>query len=153
MDILIPPILRTALPECGTKIEPDDGDPLTGLAPTQTPIVALDPPSDAPGEPSPTAALLDLLGRRWALRILWELRDGPCSFNGLRSRCDGMSGSVLSQRLSELRDARLIEPESEGGYRLTEAAASLLTRMRFFDDWASEWSKVWTSASRSRSGR
>lgn len=115
--------------------------------------MALRPAPDDPGAPSPTAALLDLLGRRWALRILWELRDGACSFNELRSRCDGMSGSVLSQRLSELRDARLIEAEPEGGYRLTESAASLLARMRFFDDWASEWSKVWTSASRSRSGR
>lgn len=115
--------------------------------------MALGPPPDEPAAPSPTAALLDLLGRRWALRILWELRDRPCSFNELRARCDGMSGSVLSQRLTELRDAGLIEPEPEGGYRLTDPAASLLSRMRFFDDWASEWSKVWASASRSRSGR
>ena len=25
----------------------------------------------------PVMALLDLLGRRWTLRIVWELRDGP----------------------------------------------------------------------------
>ena len=47
-------------------------------------------------------ALLDLLGRRWALRILWELRLEPASFQVLQRRCDSMSTSVLSQRLSEL---------------------------------------------------
>ena len=50
-------------------------------------------------------ALLDLLGRRWALRVLWELRDGPVPFRALQQRCDGMSSSVLNQRLAELRAA------------------------------------------------
>ena len=53
-------------------------------------------------------ALLDLLGRRWALRILWELRLEPASFQTLQARCDSMSTSVLSQRLAELRDAQLV---------------------------------------------
>ena len=55
-------------------------------------------------------AALDLLGRRWALRVLWELRDGTrSSFRELRERCDQMSTSVLNQRLAELRDAGLVE--------------------------------------------
>ena len=108
---------------------------------------------DDSGASLPTVALLDLLGRRWALRILWELREETLSFNELRERCEAMSGSVLSQRLNELRDASLIEAAPEGGYRLTEHGASLLTRMRFFDDWATEWSKVWTAAFRARSRR
>lgn len=106
------------------------------------------------GSPPPTAALLDLLGRRWALRVLWELREGLLTFNQIKARCPGLSASVLSQRLGELRDAGLIEPGSEGaGYRLTEPGASLLARMSFFDDWASEWSKAWSASFRSRSGR
>ena len=65
-------------------------------------------------------AALDLLGRRWALRVLWELRDGdPLSFRELRDRCDKMSTSVLNQRLAELRDAGLIE-SGKGGYQLTK---------------------------------
>ena len=36
----------------------------------------------------PIMAALDLLGRRWALRVLWELRGGPLSFRELRARCD-----------------------------------------------------------------
>ena len=99
------------------------------------------------GVRTPTVALLELLGRRWALRILWELRDGPLPFGELKQRCDQMSGSVLTQRLHELREARLIEPAPEAGYRLTDPGGSLLAQMRFFDDWASEWAKVWSGAS------
>ncbi len=51
-------------------------------------------------------ALLDLLGRRWALRVVWELRDGPLVFRALQERCAGMSSSVLNQRLRELRAQR-----------------------------------------------
>ena len=50
-------------------------------------------------------AALDLLGRRWALRLLWELRGGPVGARALRERCDGMSSSVLYERLTELRTA------------------------------------------------
>ena len=52
-------------------------------------------------------AAMDLLGRRWALRILWELRHGPLGARALRSRCDGMSSSVLYDRLRELTAAGL----------------------------------------------
>jgi len=48
-------------------------------------------------------ALLDLLGRRWTLRVIWELRDAPLLFRELQARCEGMSSSVLNQRLQELR--------------------------------------------------
>jgi DNA-binding HxlR family transcriptional regulator len=43
----------------------------------------------------PIMAAFDLLGRRWALRILWELRDGPVGFGALQQRCDGLSPTVL----------------------------------------------------------
>ena len=54
-------------------------------------------------------AALDLLGRRWALRVLWELRDGPLGFRALQAACDGMSSSVLRDRLRELSVAALVE--------------------------------------------
>ena len=52
----------------------------------------------------PIMALLDLLGRRWALRLIWELREGPLVFRALQARC-GVSPSVLNTRLAELREA------------------------------------------------
>ena len=70
-------------------------------------------------------ALLDLLGRRWALRILWELRERPLQFRPLQERCEGMSSSVLAARLRELREAGILEAGS-GGYRLTGEGEGLL---------------------------
>ena len=87
-------------------------------------------------------ALLDLLGRRWALRILWELRQQPASFQALQRRCDSMSTSVLSQRLGELRDAQLVEKGQSGEYELTQSGSRLLTRLDGIDEWTQEWARV-----------
>ena len=86
-------------------------------------------------------AALDLLGRRWALRVLWELRDGPLPFGELRERCDGMSTSVLNDRLRELREARLVQA-GEGGYRLTPAGAQLHEALTPLDGWAKRWART-----------
>ena len=87
-------------------------------------------------------ALLDLLGRRWALRILWELRRQPASFQALQRRCDSMSTSVLAQRLGELREAQLVEKDQAGDYALTESGARLLARLDGIDEWTQEWSRA-----------
>lgn len=86
-------------------------------------------------------AALDLLGRRWALRILWELRDGPIGARALRERCDGMSSSVLYQRLGELGEAGLVE-QGDDGYELTELGAEIRTAIAPLDDWAKRWAEV-----------
>ena len=87
----------------------------------------------------PIMAALDLLGRRWALRVLWELRDGrPVSFRELRERCDSMSTSVLNQRLTELREAGVVET-GEGGYRLTRRGRQLHEALAPLDGWAKRW--------------
>jgi DNA-binding HxlR family transcriptional regulator len=83
-------------------------------------------------------ALLDLLGRRWALRILWEIRVQPASFQALQRRCDSMSTSVLSQRLAELRDTRLIDKDQDGNYMLTEHGDHLVSRLDGIDEWTQE---------------
>jgi len=85
-------------------------------------------------------ALLDLLGRRWALRILWELRRGPLTFAELKERCDAMSPSVLNQRINELRETRIVEHE-RGGYRLTPEGKRLLAALAPLDEWAKRWSR------------
>jgi DNA-binding HxlR family transcriptional regulator len=94
--------------------------------------------------------LLDLLGRRWALRILWELRQGSASFQELQRRCDSMSTSVLSQRLTELRDALLIGKDQDGDYVLTEHGSRLLTRLDGIDEWTQEWARTIGGASADR---
>jgi DNA-binding HxlR family transcriptional regulator len=105
-------------------------------------VEADNPSSTVPGSTPSMLALLELLGRRWALRILWELRLEPATFQALQQRCDSMSTSVLSQRLSDLREAQLVEKDREGAYRLTDAGAALLRRLDGMDEWTQEWSRL-----------
>jgi DNA-binding HxlR family transcriptional regulator len=86
-------------------------------------------------------ALLDLLGRRWTLRVLWELRQEAPSFRALQARCQGMSSSVLSQRLTELREAGIAAPADDGGYRLTSEGRALLEALAPIDRWARRWAE------------
>jgi DNA-binding HxlR family transcriptional regulator len=86
-------------------------------------------------------ALLDLLGRRWALRVLWELRDRPGSFRELRERCDDVSPTVLNDRLQELREAGILELRDREGYACTEHGAVLLRALAPLNDWAIAWGR------------
>jgi len=86
-------------------------------------------------------AALDLLGRRWSLRILWELRDGPMGARRLLAACDGLSSSVLYDRLRELQDAALVEQDDDGTYRLTEIGESLREALQPLDGWARGWAR------------
>ena len=89
----------------------------------------------------PVMRLLDLLGRRWALRILWELKAGPLTFRALRDASDGVSPSVLNDRLRELRDAELVELREGEGYELTPAAEELGALLLPLDAWARRWAR------------
>jgi DNA-binding HxlR family transcriptional regulator len=90
-------------------------------------------------------ALLDLLGRRWVLRILWELRDEPAeSFRDLQARCGNISSSVLNERLHELREAGIVKARDPGGYELTEQGRTLLQALGSLDEWAARWQRAGT---------
>ncbi len=80
---------------------------------------------------------LDLLGRRWTLRILWELRDGPLGFRDLQARCDAMSSSVLRTRLVELEDYGLVR--RDGAYALTDDGRGLGAAIDPLTKWATRW--------------
>ena len=86
----------------------------------------------------PIMVLLELLGRRWVLRILWELRDDPLSFRGLQAACDGVSPSVLNQRLSDLRGVDLVALGNDG-YHLTASGRSLFQYFQPLNRWAEDW--------------
>ena len=85
-------------------------------------------------------ALLDLLGRRWALRLIWELREDPLSFREAQARCGGISSSVLNDRLAELRAAGILESGREG-YRLTDEGRELLELYGPLNAWAERWAE------------
>lgn len=87
-------------------------------------------------------AALDLLGRRWALRILWCLRDGSKKTSRtIRAECEISSPNVLSSRLKELREANIVVLESTGGYCLTEEGKALLQAMAPLAEWADDWAR------------
>jgi DNA-binding HxlR family transcriptional regulator len=85
---------------------------------------------------APLLALFDVLGRRWALRIVWELRAGAMTYRELAATVPAMSTSVLTQRLRDLRAAGLVEHERGTGYRLTVQGNDLLSRLTPLRDWA-----------------
>ncbi len=68
--------------------------------------------------------VLDRLGQRWALRVLWELRHGPMTFRALREACDDVSPSSLNQRLRELRALGVVAL-GDDGYGLTPSGVRL----------------------------
>lgn len=84
--------------------------------------------------------LFDVLGKRWTLRILWELRDGPLPFRALRERCDLMSPTSLNQRLKEFRELQLVELREEG-YAMTQQGISLGKQLARLDIWAKQWAE------------
>jgi DNA-binding HxlR family transcriptional regulator len=89
----------------------------------------------------PIMALLDLLGRRWSLRILWELREATLTSRELRAACDEASPTVLQARLSELREAGLIALADGGGYGLTPLGRELQDNFLPLHRFAERWSK------------
>jgi DNA-binding HxlR family transcriptional regulator len=90
-------------------------------------------------------AALDLLGRRWSLRLLWELRDGPVGARELKARCDDMSASVLYQRLGELMDAGLVVQSNSRDYELTSIGKALGKAIEPLDRWSVRWARTWGS--------
>ncbi len=103
----------------------------------------------APGAPvrgsttgRPIMALLDLLGRRWALRVLWELRTGESlTFRELQARCAEVSSSVLNDRLRELREAGIVIAQPGRGYSLTPEGRRLIDDLAPLDAWAKRWAR------------
>lgn len=100
-----------------------------------------------PGQPArgttrgrPVMVLLDLLGRRMTLRVLWELRgDAPLTFRVLQEAAE-TNPSVLNARLAELRAAQLVV-HAGGGYVLTPMGRELLTVLMPLHAWAGRWAK------------
>ena len=98
----------------------------------------------------PVMVLLELLGRRWALRVLWELRRGPLTFRGLQERCDEISPTVLNSRLKELREVCIVESIPGSGYALTPEGVDLLDLAEPVDRWAKKWARRLEESDRGR---
>jgi DNA-binding HxlR family transcriptional regulator len=92
----------------------------------------------------PIMALLDLLGRRWTLRIIWELREQSLTSRALREACDEASPTVLQARLTELREAGFIDLLPAAGYALTDLGRELRATFLPLHHFAERWRKLRT---------
>jgi DNA-binding HxlR family transcriptional regulator len=114
-----------------------DSETTRGLQMTHAPLPGRPVRGSATGRP--LMAALDLLGRRWALRLLWELRDGPVGARALLARSDGISSSVMYERLRELSEAGLVARTITGEYQLTDVGEGLGRAIAPLDAWAKKW--------------
>ena len=83
-------------------------------------------------------AVFDLLGRHWAMGIVWNLSRGPETFRGLQDRCESISPSILNTRLKELTEARLVRRTLDG-YELTDLGRRLYDLLAPFGAWSLDW--------------
>lgn len=86
------------------------------------------------------ADLIDLLGTKWVMRILWELREQALTFRALQAACGGLSPSVLNNRLKMLETSRLVERQ-QSGYGLTDQGRSLMEVQKPLARWAQHWQR------------
>lgn len=100
-----------------------------------------------PGKPvrgsrsgAPIMALLDLLGRSWAMGIVWNLRKGALNFRELQARCESVSPTTLNRRIKELREAQIVEL-TDDGYKLTRSGKRLYEAMQPLSYWATGWAQ------------
>jgi len=85
-------------------------------------------------------ALFDLLGRSWAMGIIWKLREGACTFRELQERCESVSPTTLNVRLKELKSAGFVERTLEG-YDLTKSGEELFGLLKPIGEFAKGWAK------------
>jgi DNA-binding HxlR family transcriptional regulator len=98
-------------------------------------------------------ALMDLLGRRWTLRVIWELRAGRLTFRALQEACGGVSPTVLNERLRELRESGLVDSAGALGYGLTALGRELIEQFLPLVDWSTRWAAVTRARGSPRSSR
>ena len=83
--------------------------------------------------------LLGLLESRYAIRVLWALRDGHAqTFRLLQDSVGGITPNTLNTRIKELREAGLVSHGSDG-YVLTISGAELLKRLSDLPAFAAKW--------------
>lgn len=98
-----------------------------------------------PGKPvrgsksgNPLMALYDLLGRTWAMGVIWQLKDGPYTFRKLQERCESISSSILNKRIKDLIEAGIMERTLDG-YLLTNRGEELRKMLLPFANWSIDW--------------
>ena len=98
-------------------------------------------------ENAAVSLLLELLESRYALRVLWALKDGhPQTFRLLQDSIGNITPNTLNTRIKELRAAGLLA-HGEKGYTVTTLGADLLKRLNDLQAFAGKWAVSQTKVS------
>ena len=92
----------------------------------------------------PIMALFDLLGRNWALGVIWQLSSGTMTFRQIQESCEKVSPTVLNRRLKELTTNDLVM-RGDSGYELTAKGMELFKLLKPFGQWSIRWAERFTS--------
>jgi len=83
--------------------------------------------------------LLELLESRYAIRVLWALRDGHAqTFRLLQDSVGTITPNTLNTRIKNLRGAGLVD-HGHDGYVVTTLGADLLKRLADLPAFATKW--------------
>lgn len=85
------------------------------------------------------AEIIELLGKKWVMRIIWELREDQLTFRALQAACGDISPTVLNNRLKLLESAIIVEKRAPTGYGLTAIGQDLLNLYEPLNQWAESW--------------
>ncbi len=98
-------------------------------------------------ENAAVSQLLALLESRYAMRVLWALKDGhPQTFRLLQDSIGNITPNTLNTRIKELRAAGLMGHGSDG-YNVTTLGADLLKRLNDLQAFAGKWTISQTKTS------
>lgn len=96
----------------------------------------------SPKETAAVSQLLSLLEARYAIRVLWALRDGhPQTFRVLQDSVGGITPNTLNTRIKEHRQAGLMT-HVDDGYIVTPVGADLLRRLTDLPAFANRWASA-----------
>jgi DNA-binding HxlR family transcriptional regulator len=109
--------------------------------PPKPPWIIPGPLVRGPSADRPLELAFELLGHKWALWILWELRDGPLGPRPLMRACGELSPTVMYDRIAELSEAGLVKIGNKALYSLTPHGKSLVEIMDPMEAWAKRWHK------------
>lgn len=90
----------------------------------------------------PMMLLIDLLGRKWSMRIIWELKQETCTFRELQIRCGGISPTIVNRRVKDLLEANIITKSEPKGYKLSQIGYELVDLFDPINQWSQRWEET-----------
>ena len=91
---------------------------------------------------------LNIIGGKWKILIIWQLKDSPKRYGELKKSLPGVTHKMLTQQLRELEQDEIISrkvyseipPKVE--YNLTLLGKTIIPVIDLLSDWGEEYQRV-----------